>query len=334
MSTTATQVSGKCSLRAKAASPSRLPATDTVSYFPPFELMGSVCDGAEEGSSTGDSEREKERRCEEWQKHGKAGSLGSLAGLITWGWSSIRTLPKSNDRHYALASVIPYGVQTAEEAAEALTRSLSSRRRVLEMFTLDGGTPKVEQSLVCRKQAGSEIDKASKGIQAVKITQADELAVEVLVGGFSSRRPRPSLQVPLPPPVWRFPLPSPPVTSLSPDIPLEAFLREVDNPVLPLTAPAVMYRGSDEDQVEYALSPSVSPTVASGSQPSTPPRYRGRAMSCKNDFWTPMSRETGGRERDNMSMRRMSLGVRAQGKDIKPLWQDDEMTPKARPIRI
>ncbi|KIR60400.1 hypothetical protein I314_03693 [Cryptococcus bacillisporus CA1873] len=52
-----------------------------------------------------------------------------------------------------------------------------------------------------------------------------------------NRRPKPAFRVRIPAlPAWRYPIPSPPVTSLCPDIPLEAFSIAVDNPCSPMTA--------------------------------------------------------------------------------------------------
>ena len=74
---------------------------------------------------------------------------------------------------------------------------------------------------------------------------------------------------------WRFPLPSPPITSLSPHIAFEAFRIEVDNPLTsredspsPVT-PNRMAPDEDVEEVEAHLSPA----SAGDSRPSTPPRH-------------------------------------------------------------
>ena len=75
-----------------------------------------------------------------------------------------------------------------------------------------------------------------------------------------------SLALALPtPPSWRFPLPSPTTASLAPNIPIEAFRIEVENP---LTAPSPLHE--EVDEIEEDLSPSSSVC----SRPSTPQREK------------------------------------------------------------
>lgn len=76
---------------------------------------------------------------------------------------------------------------------------------------------------------------------------------------------RPSLSVPLPAVAkWRFPLPSPPIVTISPEIPTEAFHTEVENPIISRDAE------SDVDEIDEDLSP----TSSVSSNPSTPPREK------------------------------------------------------------
>ncbi|KAK8846660.1 hypothetical protein IAR55_005747 [Kwoniella newhampshirensis] len=85
----------------------------------------------------------------------------------------------------------------------------------------------------------------------------DEGIVEGLVDDTPSRptrlqrRLRPTLQVPiLSFPTWRFPLPSPPVTCLSPDIPLDAFKTAIENPCSSTSTTTSPRRQSPRDSAE------------------------------------------------------------------------------------
>ena len=96
--------------------------------------------------------------------------------------------------------------------------------------------------------------------------------------------------VPIPAlPVWRFPFPSPPVTSLSPDIPLSAF-SPIDNPASnpsstesspakPLTPSCLSREHFQDDYPDEGLSPTASyyGSFSSGaSRPTTPDGQEGK----------------------------------------------------------
>ncbi|WVQ83843.1 hypothetical protein IAT38_005987 [Cryptococcus sp. DSM 104549] len=434
-----------------ATSPSRLPATDSVSYFPPFEVMGSECDPSAssptgEGSSTGCSSREQRAReaeagqegrgrvREKGQGHAKGRSLGSIAGFvsasITWGLASIACgspSPSPQPGAGVEGEEEMRGVGAGEmvrspslsasascEAVEQLARRFTptpGKRRVLEPLSLGEGVFAYPEyptagagagSVACKRRMKSEWEverimcggsfSASASMSAPGGAGTgrvdDEEVVEGLVDDTplrnlhlrqrrSLRRPKPTLllspsrpqvqpQAQASLPAWRFPLPSPPVTSLSPDIPLEAFSTAVENPCSPsLLLPGYSFprpgstagakreaeREAERDtaareleEVEYDLSPSASPTVASGSQPSTPPRemnprYRVDVKIHAADKWAEADAEAEGeglgekaveRERE---LKRKSSGmsctseatVRASNE-----WGDGEVTPKGK----
>ncbi|OXG88968.1 hypothetical protein C345_02561 [Cryptococcus neoformans A2-102-5] len=261
------------SLRSKAVSavsPSRLPATDSVSYFPPFEDMGSICSEGQ-GSSSGQSEREKaSERDEEGDSaarassHRKMGSLGSIAEFvsasISWGLTPFAYANTSQHSNYCheTSPPVPARPATSEEAVEALSRKFTlSKRRVLEPLSV---CPQTEDMVVrekekvikgmhkrrMRSECEVETMVTAIGYKGLEGKDDDEAVVERLLDDAQlskqqafafNRRPKPALQVPIPTlPIWRYPMPSPPVTSLCPDIPLEAFSIAVDNPCSPMTA--------------------------------------------------------------------------------------------------
>ncbi|OXC61922.1 hypothetical protein C358_02660 [Cryptococcus neoformans MW-RSA852] len=261
------------SLRSKAVSavsPSRLPATDSVSYFPPFEDMGSICSEGQ-GSSSGQSEREKagERDGEgdsaaRASSHRKKGSLGSIAEFvsasISWGLTPFAYANTSQHSNYCheTSPPVPARPATSEEAVEALSRKFTlSKRRVLEPLSV---CPQTEDMVVrekekvikgmhkrrMRSECEVETMVTAIGHKGLEGKDDDEAVVERLLDDAQlskqqafafNRRPKPALQVPVPTlPIWRYPMPSPPVTSLCPDIPLEAFSIAVDNPCSPMTA--------------------------------------------------------------------------------------------------
>ncbi|WVQ76702.1 hypothetical protein IAR50_006376 [Cryptococcus sp. DSM 104548] len=412
----------RSSLRPRPTSPSRLPSTHSVSYFPPFEAMGSVCDeneqdGEGEGSSTGTSHREKKR--EAWQGHARGeaqgSSLGNIKGMVSAGisWSlsgfacaapptpadsadfvqAEEKRPRHN--HSSSTSKIPSKPQPVAPrlphanscaAVEALARRINpAKRRVLEPLTLDESEhylsastrslgawagPRAESVRDMHKRRMKSEAEGAVGL-ARSESQNDNVALARHVGTLcrskslhnpTTRRPprlglqthskssntvqtsarlaqpasaKPTLQVPLPTPYhWRFPLPSPPVTSLSPDIPHEAFELAVDNPCSPrsprgprTSLPAFGLGVRNELEQEYDLSPSVSPTIASSSQPSTPPpppkRDLGYALithsSAQKDSWAQLAPVIQGGPGKVRRMRSKSSGWSEQSGDtIRP----------------
>lgn len=128
-------------------SPSNLPATDCMSYFPPFESMGSG--DPEEGSSaagpsrpasrledqarsrsrgsTPDSKRTSSNQGS--QRHAKVRSLGSLGGLIS-AWTSFTPSPATTPMEQPGAHA---NAEQDGKAVDALTRRTSqAKRRTLE----------------------------------------------------------------------------------------------------------------------------------------------------------------------------------------------------------
>jgi hypothetical protein len=176
-------------------SPSRLPQTDCMSYFPPFELMGSEEEAAEAESS---------QPGEQIPKHRKGTSIGSIAGIISLLSPNTPLPPKVNKRTTSDGDVI-----------QALTQRVTTpgnKRRVLEPMSVGN---EVGQSVRDSNKVGGTIIRRTHSASKPG----------------PSRRPKPHLVVPLPLPIWRIPLPSPPVASLSTDIPLEAFFNPVENPL-------------------------------------------------------------------------------------------------------
>lgn len=189
-------------MRSKAispVSPSRLPATDSVSYFPPFEDMGSVC-AEGQGSSSGQSERERacEREKEEGSRsrarsHEKKGSLGSIAGFVSasicWGLASLTYANTSQHSNYCHEeSPIPDlpmspAPTTSEEAVEALSRKFTpSKRRVLEPFTLKESIGPQTEDMVVREK-----EKVIKGMH--KRRMMSECEVETIIADTGYRGP-------------------------------------------------------------------------------------------------------------------------------------------------
>lgn len=170
-------------------SPSRLPATDSVSYFPPFEDMGSICSEGQ-GSSSGQSEREKasERDREGDSRasagsHRKRGSLGSIAEFvsasISWGLTPFACANTSQHPSYCreTSSPVPATPTTSEEAVEALSRKFtSSKQRVLEPFSVG---PQTEDMVVREKE------KVIKGMH--KRRMMSECEVETMVAAIGHK---------------------------------------------------------------------------------------------------------------------------------------------------
>ncbi|ORY25341.1 hypothetical protein BCR39DRAFT_561103 [Naematelia encephala] len=246
-------------------SPSRLPSTTSVSYFPPFESMGSRTD----------SEPEDIPR----SSHVKGRSLGSLAGLVSWSLNlaSSPSTPSRLDGGSGIRGSSPDG-EVVDRLAKRFT---PARRRVLEtrtvnadmdMWDTEQNESRKEGAQKRRMGSEAEVENMIRRGRREKNKEDDEEGlVERLISDSPSRPPRrktrPTLTVPLPSfPPWRFPLPSPPVTCLSPDIPLEAFRRHISNPLSRETSPQPE---EELDEVDQGLSPS--PTSSDSSdRPSTP----------------------------------------------------------------
>ena len=269
----------------RVVSPSSLPPTDSLSYFPPFETMGSSTDDdSDQGSS-------RARLPGERRGHGQGRSLGSLAGIMSasfsWGLSSLASSSSSSSPQLACSD---------NEAVQALTkRCAPGKRRVLEPLTLATKEDVEIRRVSLRRRRSKSEEEVENMTQAVtspskeEVGEDDEDLVEGLVGEVRPHLPSGTLTTPqTPPPLipsmphippqsfqWRFPLPSPPITSLSLHIPSEAFRIEVDNPLTsredspsPVT-PDIMAPDEDVDEVDAHLSP----TSAGDSRPSTPPRH-------------------------------------------------------------
>ncbi|WVQ68877.1 uncharacterized protein L199_007086 [Kwoniella botswanensis] len=309
-------------------SPSRLPSIDCVSYFPPFEDMGSTSssDDAETARDHGLPSR-LERKSSHHSHHKKGKSLSSIAGImsasLSWSLSGLAcTSPTTTSPNHQNKD------GNDDKVVEALTKrfssssSTSSKRRVLEPFTLtpldletttshDGedrckmhkrrmrSEIEVDLSLVRSNSLKEKLHVRGNSLKGGRDSMNDEDLVENMLANTpsrpsapSTRRTRPNLRLPIPTlPNWRFPLgPSPPVTCLSPDIPLEAFSTAIDNPCL-LTPSRTTFSQShspstggeevegDEVEVEVidcGLSVSASPSPTSpcsfGNGPSTPPK--------------------------------------------------------------
>ncbi|WVR04331.1 hypothetical protein IAU60_001331 [Kwoniella sp. DSM 27419] len=321
-----TSLSRTSSLRSRAralpASPSRLPPTHALSYFPPFEDMGSDAITAvipDTPCQAGPSGSASPARLP--GGHTKGRSLGSLAGImsasLSWGLSSISctTPPLASpplDVGYDGSWQGPYGPPD-NQAVQALTKRFTpGKRRVLEPLTLThadeddmslalgvGGVHKrrlkseveVDGVLLERRHPApsGELGPSPRSMRVKVDRVEDEDTVEALIDEPSSRprnarRPRPRLRIPLPSFAnWRFPLgPSSPVTSLSPDIPMEAFDMIIDNPCSTSSAcrqPSPLERDDplsptqeEVDMIDSTLSlgPSASASTYSPSQPTTP----------------------------------------------------------------
>ncbi|WVQ97686.1 hypothetical protein IAU59_004800 [Kwoniella sp. CBS 9459] len=352
-----TGTAGAAAAAAGAVSPSRLPATDAVSYFPPFEDMGSPTLGPNQsacmdaGSRPGYSEIEGFPKIGEssrsgcqadpaqytLRRHGKGRSLGSLAGFMTasisWGLSSISCGPPATPPPTAMSrsGSIQDGV-----AVQALSKQFTpGKRRVLESFTVTGHKDLGDQRAEMESAMGREVSMHKRRMRSevevdhivlgrcesmqgnmrgqprMSLVEDEEMvenmvdtALPLIPRTRSTRRtrPRPPLKLLLPTlPNWRFPLgPSPPVTCLSPDIPLEAFHITIDNPcthqVSPrhqqsskgLSNPHDIEDDDEVDQIDNHLyldrtrsrsrsrsgsltpSPTTSSTATFASEPSTP----------------------------------------------------------------
>ncbi|WRT65132.1 uncharacterized protein IL334_002074 [Kwoniella shivajii] len=295
-------LSRSSSVRSKATSPSRLPSTDSVSYFPPFEDMGSHEQPiSQDGQNDARSNHQRAHR-QEGKGHAKGRSLNSIAGImsasLSWSLSSLACtsppLPSSSD--------------TDGKVLEELSSKFTpGKRRVLEPFsvaTIDLSKEERSSSITKQKQhkrrmkseievdivlATSNSNRRVESIRGRKRVDEEDLVDNLLIETpsrpqLSTRRTRPNLRLPIPSlPNWRFPLgPSPPVTCLSPDIPLEAFSTAIDNPCLstpsrmpsPLKSPNTFGIEEDVEAVDVGLSPSPSPTSPCSfeNQLSTPPK--------------------------------------------------------------
>ncbi|KAI9635561.1 uncharacterized protein MKK02DRAFT_32951 [Dioszegia hungarica] len=339
---TSSAMSSRDPYSAAILSPSNLPPTESMSYFPPFEDMGSdepSPSAEEEEMCVAGPSRSSSPTMDARGAHGKNKSLGSLANFMAWATFSPTT--ESAPCRPSLAASQSAGLipsasqQTDGERVEALTKRFTpaqGKRRVLEPMAVDEGNRGVtllgltttgSMSEVDRavpkqkKRMGSEID-VERMIRAVKedatgsrLGEDEEGAVERILG-FTPLRPRVQRQhLSLPPPSlhlpnWRFPIPSPPITSLSPHIPLEYFQIEISNPASTSTSPSKPSSAFSDlhelelDEIEGSLmstdltdSSSGSGSLSSGdsvrSHPVTPDRSPPRKTVRQPDprFWTP-----------------------------------------------
>jgi len=114
-------------------SPSRLPATECMSYFPPFETMGS---GPSSPAETPEAGPSRLRDNEVERGHSKGRSLGSLAGLMSL------LSPVTTPLRPASANSTPihppnYRSTSDGDVLQALAKRVNhGKRRVLEPMTL------------------------------------------------------------------------------------------------------------------------------------------------------------------------------------------------------
>jgi hypothetical protein len=349
-------------------SPSPLPSTESLSYFPPFESMGSEDDLPEPPRSD-----EPIAGPSRPSSHIRGKSMTSLAGLMSVCLSTIS--PSTS------MALLP---STDGEAVQALTKRCTpgkGKRRVLEPLTVNDGEVDVNSTLSLhhKRRMRSEVviedmlgrvkaglaDTTSRGTE-------DEDAIERLISNVrfphhrtacgadefqtpakQGRKPNMSLQVPPSSiPSWRFPLPSPPIASLSPDIPNDAFHRLIDNPLsLSSSHDTSIRQSADVDQIEEDLSPTRSISNSSSpasSPPCTPPhklsdkRIRVQRASTSPSlkvFTSPTSRgpEGYGYGRDLKLVRSVSGMSSDSKRTIRPGhggWEveeegEGEVTPKA-----
>ncbi|ORX33508.1 hypothetical protein BD324DRAFT_654096 [Kockovaella imperatae] len=261
------------SVSASAKSPSRLPNTDTMSYFPPFESMGSTSD-SEEGDHDHEANLTAAPQVDP-RAHGKGRSLSSLAGIMSF------LSPGSTTSH-----------SPDSAAVHALSQRFTNKRRVLEPMT--SAEPPVSRLPTSqhKRRFGSEVEVENllsrrRDRVVSNVVKMDELAVESLVGdrGMLTLPSHPS---------WRYPIPSPPVAAVvsSGEISLDAFAKPIENPIKPTSrrsssASAKSHHSSDCDQVEDDLSPTISTSVQSLSNPETP---KEKSVPVKITFISPDDR--------------------------------------------
>lgn len=165
---------------ANVTSPSKLPSTDGMSYFPPFETMGSVDADTESNDSSAGPSRptvrttEKDgasrahsrgstpdsRRSDNSQRHGKVRSLGSLGGFMSW--ATFTPSPAGT----------PAEAPADGKAVAALTRRTSqAKRRTLEPMQSETFI-EWERSVKrnhARRQTVGEADDHERDIQGVSL---------------------------------------------------------------------------------------------------------------------------------------------------------------------
>ncbi|WVF70205.1 hypothetical protein IAT40_004993 [Kwoniella sp. CBS 6097] len=299
-------------------------STDTESSHPRYDGLPKAGESSRSGFQPEQSYT--------YRAHGKGRSLGSLAGFmsasISWGFSSISCASPSTPPFTTMSRSAS---MHDDVAVQALSKQFTpGKRRVLESFTVTGegdlqegtsATGTVTRISTHKRRMRSEVEvdamilEGRDSLSRTSKDQArgslvdDEEIVEDMVNTQSSSiprtrpscrtRPRPPLKLLLPTlPNWRFPLgPSPPVTCLSPDIPLEAFHITIDNPCQQVSPrhqqPAAKGMSSSQQEIEEDLeeidshlhlgrrrsrtesqsltpSPTTSSTSTFESQPSTP----------------------------------------------------------------
>jgi len=160
-------------------SPSRLPAADCMSYFPPFECMGSGPSSPtpEAGPLTrSNSTSEVERG------HTKGRSLGSLAGLMTL------LSPASSPLRTSISSA-PYSAPAVHRSISdgdvllALTKRVTpGKRRVLEPITLSNDV--LPEAMRYRRRRTSSADIVSRR----NTSGVEETAIEASVSIMGHQR--------------------------------------------------------------------------------------------------------------------------------------------------
>ena len=163
-------------------SPSRLPASDCMSYFPPFECMGSgpSSPAAEAGPST-----ESTTSSDSERGHAKGRSLGSLAGLMT-----LLSPASSPNRTFTSSSTTPHSIPTVYRSTsdgdvlQALAKRVTpGKRRVLEPITLSNDH--LPEAVRCRRRRTSSADVV---IRRKLANGGEEPAVEALVSVIEASR--------------------------------------------------------------------------------------------------------------------------------------------------
>ncbi len=191
------------------------PRDRCLSYFPPFESMGSVDDESIAGPS----------RCIPARKRGKGSSLGSPAGLMSW-----MTLTSSTSSPDIASSDV--------EAVQALSKRCSvGKRRVLKPLMPANGDLENERVKMVKRRVEPKVDSQEVVVRIIgkanRVIGKDDEVFEqsatrevrrhttsllrlTSISQLLHRWSRPNLAVPLlSVPYGRYPLPSPPVTSNS-----------------------------------------------------------------------------------------------------------------------
>ncbi|CAD6588553.1 MAG: hypothetical protein TREMPRED_005094, partial [Tremellales sp. Tagirdzhanova-0007] len=204
--------------RSPSRKPPRLPATNRLSYFPPFESMGSSTEELSPAPS----------RCDSVPRHGKGRSLSSLAGIISW------IAPTT-------ALNVPQSATSDKETLQALARLCGvDRQRALKPTSPTiklMGKKEVDRPELSRTRSEEELERTIGSVAArQRETEEDEgefraFEKQIIETPCCRHSPTAIAVASIVSPAWRLPHPSPPVTCLSLQIPIEAFHNEIENPI-------------------------------------------------------------------------------------------------------